>query len=117
MQANTKIPVLGVGGDGLAGLTLRSRELLTNADIVFGSDSVLGLLPELKAERRRIGSDLQEALDAVRAQMGKKKIVIVATGDPLFYGVARYLCDKIGPEHFEVIPHVSSMQLAFARIK
>jgi precorrin-6Y C5,15-methyltransferase (decarboxylating) len=117
MQGNAKIPVLGIGGDGLAGLTLRSRELLTHADIVFGSDSVLRLLPELKGQRRPIGSDLQDALDAVRAQMGKKKIVIVATGDPLFYGVARYLCDKIGPEHFEVIPHVSSMQLAFARIK
>jgi len=117
MNPGARIPVLGIGGDGLAGLTVRSRELLTNADVVFGSDSVLRLLPELKAERRRIGSDLQEVLDAIRGQMGKKKIVIVATGDPLFYGVARYLCDKIGPEHFEVIPHVSSMQLAFARIK
>jgi precorrin-6B C5,15-methyltransferase / cobalt-precorrin-6B C5,C15-methyltransferase len=117
MSGEARIPVLGVGGDGLAGLTVRSRELLTNADVVFGSDSVLRLLPELKTERRRIGSDLQEVLDAIRGQMGKKKIVIVATGDPLFYGVARYLCDKIGPEHFEVIPHVSSMQLAFARIK
>jgi precorrin-6Y C5,15-methyltransferase (decarboxylating) len=117
MSASAKIPVLGIGGDGLAGLTVRSRELLTHADIVFGSDSVLRILPELKAERRRIGSDLQDVLDAIRAQFGKKKIVIVATGDPLFYGVARYLCDKIGPEHFEVIPHVSSMQLAFARIK
>src|SRR5262249_34032147 len=39
------------------------------------------------------------------------------TGDPLFYGVARYLCDKIGKDYFDVIPHVSSMQLAFARVK
>src|SRR6516164_7917321 len=105
MSGEAKIPVLGIGGDGLAGLTQRSRELLTQADIVFGSDSVLRLLPELKAQRRPIGSDLQEALEGVRAEMGKKKVVIVATGDPLFYGVARYLCDKIGPEHFEVIPH------------
>jgi precorrin-6y C5,15-methyltransferase (decarboxylating), CbiE subunit len=41
----------------------------------------------------------------------------VAGGDPLFYGVARYLCEKLGKEHFEVLPHVSSMQLAFARVK
>src|SRR5262249_2064737 len=38
-------------------------------------------------------------------------------GDPLFNGVARYLCDKLGSDRFEVWPHVSSMQLAFARIK
>ena len=44
-------------------------------------------------------------------------MVVVASGDPLFYGVARYLCDRLGKERFEVLPHVSSMQLAFARIK
>ncbi len=38
-------------------------------------------------------------------------------GIPLFYGVARFLCDKLGKDRFEVIPHVSSMQLAFARVK
>ena len=35
----------------------------------------------------------------------------------MFYGVARYLCDRLGKDLFEVVPHVSSMQLAFARIK
>ena len=112
-----KIPVLGVGGDGAAGLTARSRQLLADADLVLGSDNVLRLLPEIKAQRFRIGTDLQEVVEAIRTRLGKQKIVVVATGDPLFYGVARYLCDKIGPEHFDVVPHVSTMQLAFARIK
>ena len=112
-----KIPVLGVGGDGAAGLTARSRQLLADADLVLGSDNVLRLLPEIKAQRFRIGTDLQEVVEAIRTRLGKQKIVVVATGDPLFYGVARYLCDKIGPEQFDVVPHVSSMQLAFARIK
>ena len=43
--------------------------------------------------------------------------MVLASGDPLFYGVARYLCDKLGKDRFEVLPHVSSMQLAFARVK
>ncbi len=42
---------------------------------------------------------------------------MLASGDPLFYGVARYLCDHLGKDRFEVLPHVSSMQLAFARVK
>ena len=37
-------------------------------------------------------------------------------GDPMFYGLARYVCDKLGKERFVVVPHVSSMQLAFARV-
>ncbi len=113
----SKIYIVGVGGDGLAGLTLRGREILSSADIVFGSDSALRLLPEINAERIRIGSDLLEILEKLRANFGKKKMVVVAGGDPLFYGVARYLCDRLGKDRFEVLPHVSSMQLAFARIK
>jgi precorrin-6Y C5,15-methyltransferase (decarboxylating) len=113
----TKIPVMGIGPDGTAGLSSRSRELLVSAEMVFGSDAALRLLPELSAAMRvPIGSDLPAVIDQLRSNLGSKRIAIVAVGDPLFYGTARYLCDRIGADHFEVIPHVSSMQLAFARI-
>jgi precorrin-6B C5,15-methyltransferase / cobalt-precorrin-6B C5,C15-methyltransferase len=118
MNANhSKIFIVGVGGDGLAGLTARGREILTGADMVFGSEGVLRLLPEISAERFRIGADLQDVVEKLRSNFGKKSLVVVAGGDPLFYGVARYLCEKLGKDRFEVLPHVSSMQLAFARIK
>ncbi len=115
--AFAKIPIIGVGPDGLAGLTDRSRELLKVAEVVFGSEAALRLLPELSAERVRIGSDLPDVVERLRVAAGKKRVAIAATGDPLFYGTARYLCDKLGPDLFEVVPHVSSMQLAFARVK
>jgi len=115
MQA--KVPIVGVGPDGLAGLTLRSRELLTQAEVLFGSEAALRLLPDVPAERVRIGTDLPEVVARLKALLGVKRVAVVAVGDPLFYGTARYLCDKIGAEHFEVVPHVSSMQLAFARLK
>lgn len=112
-----KVPVIGVGPDGLAGLAARSRELLAAADVVFGSEAALRLLPELTAERAAIGTDLPAVVENLRANIGRRKVAIVATGDPLFYGTARYLTEKVGAELFEVMPHVSSMQLAFARIK
>jgi len=112
-----KIHVIGIGSDGLAGLTNRSQELLTQAELVLGSEPVLRLLPEINAERFRIGSDLQELVEKIQSHIDKKRMVIVASGDPLFYGIARYLCEKLGKDRFEVVPHVSSMQLAFARIK
>src|SRR5208282_5748843 len=58
-----------------------------------------------------------EIVNVLTANLGRRRLAIVASGDPLFYGVARYLCDRLGKDHFEVLPHVSSMQLAFARIK
>jgi precorrin-6Y C5,15-methyltransferase (decarboxylating) len=112
-----RIHIIGVGSDGLAGLTSRARDLLLEADLVFGPEAVLKTLPEVRAEKQAAGSDLPEVLAALEQHLGRKRMVIVAGGDPLFYGVARYLCDRLGKDRFEVLPHVSSMQLAFARIK
>ena len=101
----------------MAGLTARARELLGSAEVLFGAEQALALVPEVRAERRVLGGDLQEAVNALGGVLGKKRAAIVAAGDPLFYGVARYLCDRLGPDHFEVLPHVSCMQMAFARVK
>ena len=117
MTPEPKIHILGVGSDGMRGLTGRARELLQQADVVLGAEPTLALMPELKAARIAIGSDLAETAQFLEANLGSKKMVVVASGDPLFYGVARWLCDRLGKERFEVLPHVSSMQLAFARIK
>jgi precorrin-6Y C5,15-methyltransferase (decarboxylating) len=112
-----KIHIIGVGTDGQAGLTGKARELLQQAEVVLGSEQTLGLLSDVAAEKLRVGADLTETVQAIERLIGKRKMVLVASGDPLFYGVARYLCDKLGKERFEVLPHVSSMQLAFARVK
>ncbi len=112
-----KIHIIGVGADGQAGLTGKARELVAQAEVVLGSEQTLGLLTDVKAEKLRVGADLAETVQAIEARVGKRKMVLVASGDPLFYGVARYLCDKLGKDLFEVLPHVSSMQLAFARVK
>jgi precorrin-6Y C5,15-methyltransferase (decarboxylating) len=114
---SAKIPIVGVGPDGLAGLTARSRDLLLAAEVVYGSETTLRLLPELQAERVRVGTDLPEVVEKLKAGLGVRRQVVAAGGDPLFYGTARYLCDKVGADAFEVVPHVSSMQLAFARLK
>lgn len=112
-----KIYVIGVGNDGLTGLMARPRQLLLAADLILGSEQTLKIVSEIKAERLAIGPNLQEVLGTLENNLGKKRMVVVASGDPLFYGVARFLCDRLGKERFEVIPHVSSMQLAFARVK
>src|SRR5438093_11802274 len=115
--SETRIYIVGVGSDGLAGLTAGARDIVSKAELLFGSEQTLALLPDVTAERVRIGPDLQAVVRSLESNLGRKRMVVVAGGDPLFYGVARYLCDRLGKDHFEVLPHVSSMQLAFARIK
>lgn len=112
-----KIHIIGVGSDGLAGLTSRARDLITHADLVLASAPTMSLAPEITCERHTLGTDPQEAVRLLEGNLGRRRIVVLASGDPLFFGVARYLCDRVGKEHFDVLPHVSSMQLAFARVK
>jgi len=112
-----KVHIIGIGENGLDGLTSSARELITAADLLVGEDHALAQVPETHAQRLIVGTSLDEAVQRIDAVAGQKKVVVLATGDPLFYGVARYLCDKLGKQRFEVVPHVSTMQLAFARVK
>lgn len=111
-----KVHVIGIGDDGLEGMTASAHGLIDEADVLIGSEKSLGLIPQTDAERIQIGNDLS-VLPGYVSRNENRKVIVLASGDPLFYGVARFLCDRLGKERFEVVPHVSSMQLAFARVK
>ncbi|MFO0892226.1 MAG: precorrin-6y C5,15-methyltransferase (decarboxylating) subunit CbiE [Isosphaeraceae bacterium] len=113
----SKLVILGIGDDGMAGLTDTARRILGEADVILGGNSALGLLHGLGGRKVVLEPEMAAALRQVREALGARRPVLVSGGDPLFYGVARYLCDRLGKDRFEVIPHVSSMQLAFARVK
>jgi len=116
LAAMAKIHIIGIGDDGLEGTTSAARQLIERADLLVGPDYTLARVPASKAERLVVGGNLDQAVERLGAYQGNRAAVLVS-GDPLFYGMARYLCDKLGKERFEVVPHVSSMQLAFARVK
>jgi len=111
-----KVHIIGIGDDGLDGVTAATRQLIQAAELVVGAEHTLARVPKLAAERIVAGADLDQVVSRITAASGKR-IVVLVSGDPLFYGLARYLCEKLGKDHFEVVPHVSSMQLAFARVK
>lgn len=116
MVDSQQIHIIGIGDDGLEGLTTLARDLVEQADLLVGRDALLKLMPKGKAEHLPTGGNLDDVVDRLK-NIGSKKAVVLASGDPMFYGTARYLCDQLGKEHFEVVPHVSSMQMAFARVK
>jgi precorrin-6Y C5,15-methyltransferase (decarboxylating) len=117
-NSRSKLVILGIGDDGLAGLTDAARRMLADSDLVLGAGTTLGLLAELPARRIVLEPEMSAALLQVEGALETaRKPVLVSGGDPLFYGVARYLCDRLGKDRFEVVPNVSSMQLAFARVK
>ncbi len=111
-----RIRIVGIGEDGLEGLTAVARKLIADANLLVGETQTLNRIPPDNAERLAVGSRLDEVVTRLQT-VASQKVVVLAEGDPLFYGVARYLCDQLGKDRFEVVPHVSSMQLAFARVK
>ncbi|MCA9126395.1 MAG: precorrin-6y C5,15-methyltransferase (decarboxylating) subunit CbiE [Planctomycetales bacterium] len=113
---NDKITIIGIGDDSLEGLTRHAQETIQRAGTVMGPRHLLAAIPAGKQTLHPLSHDLDEmsrAIDEAEAL----PVVILASGDPLFYGTARFLCEKLGKDRFEVFPHVSSMQLAFARVK
>jgi precorrin-6Y C5,15-methyltransferase (decarboxylating) len=110
-----KIHVIGVGDDGLEAVPATVRQHIDQAEVLLGTERTLALVPKSSAQRHTITSDLNELVATIQAA-GKKRIVILIYGDPMFYGLARFVCDKLGKDRFVVVPHVSSMQLAFARV-
>ncbi len=112
-----KITIIGIGDDGLEGLTRQAKETIKSAGTLMGSAGLLKKILETENQRRlTLSADLQQVAAMVE-QDNPEPVVLLTSGDPLFYGTARYLCERFGKDRFDVLPHVSSMQLAFARVK
>lgn len=116
MTSAGKVHIVGIGDDGVEGMTAQARRLVEEAELLVGPDSCGPLLPPALRGRLKAAANLEELVERIEAAGGRRTVVL-ASGDPLFYGTARYVCTKLGKDRFEVVPHVSSMQLAFARVK
>lgn len=112
----TRIAIIGIGDDGFQAVPAAVGKRIEEAELLLGPERALALLPDSAAgERVKLSGDLSELADQIRAA-GKRRTAVLVFGDPLFYGLARYITDEFDKDKFEVIPHVSSMQLAFARV-
>jgi precorrin-6Y C5,15-methyltransferase (decarboxylating) len=115
-QDAAMIIVVGIGADGMAGLSATSRAELQRATVIYGAKRQLGLLDDtLAAARREWPSPMLPALQALPVDAGDD-IHIVASGDPLMHGIGGTLIRVFGAEKVKVLPHVSSVTLACARM-
>ncbi len=111
-----RIHIVGIGDDGLDGLTPQARQLIDRAEVLIGNAALLETIASTGARRIEAGGSLEELQQTI-VDLPDLPTVMLAGGDPLFFGIARFLTESFGKDRFEVVPHVSSMQLAFARVK
>ncbi|MFJ6510156.1 precorrin-6y C5,15-methyltransferase (decarboxylating) subunit CbiE [Streptomyces sp. NPDC091406] len=111
------VAVVGIGADGWSGLTGTAREALREAEVLIGGARQLDLLPpECAGVRVGWPSPLRPAVPRLLAEHGERRIAVLASGDPMFYGIGRALAEELGPQRLHVLPHPSSVSYACARL-
>ncbi len=113
----SKVYIIGVAPEGATSLSPSARRLVRQADIVFGGERLLHLFPSLAGEKVAVKNNLAGIASLIKTNLGLKRMVVLASGDPNFFGIAKYLTGRLGKDAVEIAPNVSAMQIAFARIK
>ncbi|MCX2930361.1 precorrin-6y C5,15-methyltransferase (decarboxylating) subunit CbiE [Mycobacterium sp. CVI_P3] len=112
----SRIIVVGIGADGMAGLAPASSAELRRATVIYGSRRQLDLLDEsVTAERREWGKPLMDTVRTLRDSTAGDAHV-VASGDPMLHGIGAAIIRMCGAYRVTVLPHVSSVTLACARL-
>jgi precorrin-6Y C5,15-methyltransferase (decarboxylating) len=110
------IHVIGAGIAGHEGFTPHALELINRCELLFGAERLLGLFPDFPGEKFAI-DDGSMAEMVARLQSCTGRAVVLASGDPLFFGLGRYLLRNLTGELIEFLPNVTSVQYAFAKIR
>ncbi len=132
MQAVNKIYVVGIG---YKPLDKRTRKIVLNSDIILASGRLFEVFKgyeefeEVKDKVKAI-NNVDETINFIKSQIeiqsnpplhpftkgGHGGIVLLASGDPLFFGIGRRAVKEFGKEAVEIFPDLSSIQMAFSRI-
>ncbi|MBK8183344.1 MAG: precorrin-6y C5,15-methyltransferase (decarboxylating) subunit CbiE [Candidatus Competibacteraceae bacterium] len=108
------IQVIGMGMEGGA-LGQAARAALAQAELIIGSATHLAAVPTSSAEKQPYPSPMSGLPDLLRAN-AQRRIAILASGDPLFFGIGSTLLRQFSPKQLVFHPNVSSIQVAFARL-
>ena len=111
------VVVVGIGADGWDGLTAATRAVILSAEVVLGGPRQLALLPVADGQTRQPWpSPLMPGLQDVLQQLADRRVVALASGDPMLSGIGTTLVATLGADRVTVIPHVSSVTLARSRL-
>jgi precorrin-6Y C5,15-methyltransferase (decarboxylating) len=122
LQKTGKIYVIGIG---FKPLDNKAKEIVKKSQAIVTSNRILELFKEyeeydLVKDKTLSINNVSDIISFIREKLSNPEfgdIVFFGSGDPLFYGIGRKIIDEFGRESVEIIPEISSIQLAFARIK
>jgi precorrin-6B C5,15-methyltransferase / cobalt-precorrin-6B C5,C15-methyltransferase len=111
------VTVVGIGADGWAGLAPPGRDAVLAAEVLVGSGRQLDLIPpDATADRVSWPSPLLPALPGLLGDHADRNLCVLASGDPMCFGIGGTIARLTGPESLRVVPHPSAVSLACARL-
>jgi len=112
---DAKVVVIGVGLSR-EDLTERHLALIRGAGLLVGGRRHLEWFADLPVEKLFVTRELDALLETIRRERERRRVVVLASGDPLCFGLGTRLAEALGREHLEFHPNVSAVAGAFARL-
>jgi precorrin-6Y C5,15-methyltransferase (decarboxylating) len=109
------LTIVGIGEDGWGGLTAKARIAIEQAENIIGSTRTLAMVPASRARQHEWPQPFSAVIDQLTPMRGRHTVML-ATGDPMNYGAARKILTFIPKEEVTIVPHLSAVSLAAARM-
>ncbi|MAH85589.1 MAG: hypothetical protein CBB68_15295 [Rhodospirillaceae bacterium TMED8] len=118
MNRNDKnwLNIVGIGEDGIKGLSLKARQVINTAEVLIGGKRHLAKIPSTTAKRIVWGNNFYHGVNSIREYEGKKSVVVLASGDPMHFGAGSELVRRFGIGAMNIIPTPSAFSLAAAHM-
>ncbi|MFJ7646628.1 precorrin-6y C5,15-methyltransferase (decarboxylating) subunit CbiE [Lysinibacillus sp. NPDC097279] len=111
MTLHQSMKLIGIGDNGQESLLPLYRQWIEDCEVLVGGERILDFFPSFTGEKMVIKGGLSTLVEKLTEET--RQTVILASGDPLFYGIGGYLAKKL---NIEVYPYMSSVQLAFSKM-
>ena len=108
------LTVVGMGPSGLSLMTPAALDAAEQAEVLVGGRRHLAQFPAFRGEQFVLGSDIPGLLAWISPRLNKR-ITLLASGDPLFYGIGTRILAHFGRENVRIIPGISAVQYLCAR--
>lgn len=109
-------------GIGYRPLDKKARKIVLASEVILVNDRMLAIFKgyeefEAVRDKLKLLNNVNETMEFIRENYLTYNITLLATGDPMFFGIGRKAVNEFGKDNVEILPDLSSVQLAFSRIK
>ncbi len=110
------INIIGLGPGNIDYVTKLGENLIQSSDVIIGGKRNLDSITNFKGEKIEISTNLKEIVEYIKDNEDKN-ISIIASGDPLLYGIGKYISSNIEHHKLNIVSGISSMQYLFSKVK